>query len=434
MSELPLAGIRILDMTGLWAGPYATMLLADWGAEVIRVESTQVKQMNTRGNVARPTKEMVQKGKLVFHYAYPNLDPGKRPWNRHPSFNAHARNKLSMTVDLRRPEGKAILLDLVRIADVLIENSTPRLIQKLGLEYDVLLRYNPQLIMVRMPGFGLTGSYARYRALGTHTDGVTGHHAIMGYPDVDPTMRGDTTAADAAAGSASAFATLAALWRRRQTGEAQLVEVPLVENFLGYMAEPLMDYTMNGHIQESIGNRDPVMAPQGCYRCTGNDQWLVLSIAKEAQWKALCDVMGQPSLAKDARFASAAARRLNHDALDVVISDWTQDKDSRHLFTVLQAKGVPAGPVLDEFQLLEDPQLAARGFFEELHHTEAGTYKYHGPLWKQSETPNHLRLPPCSLGEHNEYVYKDLLCLSDARYQEMEATGHIGRDFVEGIV
>src|SRR5262249_11464708 len=157
---------------------------------------------------------------------------------------------------------------------------------KLGLEYERLRRLNPQLIMVRMPGFGLTGAYRNYRALGTHVDGVTGHTSVMGYPDVDPTMRGDTTAADAAAGAAGAFAARAALWHRRRTGEAQLVEVPLVENFLGYIAEPLMEYALNGVVSESLGNRDAVMAPQGVYRCAGEDSWLALSIASNEEWRS----------------------------------------------------------------------------------------------------------------------------------------------------
>ncbi len=433
MSPLPLEGIRILELTVIYAGPYASLILGDWGAEVIRVESIQVMQPSTRGQMAHPSKELVLQNRGMYVQAYPNWDPGERPWNRYANTNCVCRNKLSMTVDLRRPEGKEIFARLIRNSDVFIENNVPETIEKLGLTYDKVREMNPQIIMIRMPAFGLDGPYKNYRSLGLHVDGVTGHTWLRGYTDSDPSERGDTVAPDATAGAGAAFAVLAAIWYRKRTGKGQLIELNLAENFVPLLADSIMDYNINGRAQETLGNRDHAMAPHGCYPCRGEDRWLNIAVASDEEWQGLCQVMGLPELAQDSRFADSLSRWKHQDEMESIISSWTSEQDHLEAFHLLQAHGVAAAPLLDQKELLEDPHLKARDFFQPLEHAETGTQLHHGPFWKMSKTPNRLRLPPCRLGEHNEYVYKELLGLPEEEYARLEAEGHIGMDFVEGV-
>ena len=430
MARLPLEGVRVLDLTVVWAGPYGAMFLADWGAEVIRVESCQVPAPHTRGpgQMVRPSREYLLAQKLPAN-AYPDWEPGARPWNRYSLFNSHARNKLSMTVDLRRPEGRDVFFRLVSISDVVVENNAPSTMEKLGVTYEALRQHNPTVIMVRMPAYGLTGPYREYRAFGIHVEGVVGHTWCRGYPDLDPSRQGEVVASDAAAGISAALAVLLALRHRRRTGQGQLVEVPLAENFIPYMAEPLLEYLLNGRLLGRRGNRHPWMAPHGTYPCQGQDEWVVLAVASDGEFRRLCEVMGQPHLAQDPRFADSLSRWRNQDALDPVIAQWTRGLTPREVAEALQRVGIAAGPVLKAKALLEDPHLCARGFFQPLAHPDCGTHLYPGPLWRMAGVPNPLRAPPCRLGEHNEYVYQGLLGTTMEEYARLEQAGHLGMDY-----
>ena len=430
MAGLPLEGIRIVELTQIAAGPYATMFLGDWGAEVIRVENLQTMRPGTRGAFAKVPKELVEQARASggAGMVFPNWDPGPRPWNRTTQFTATARSRLSMTVDLLRPEGHDILGRLISTADVFIENNVPETTEKLKISYEWIQELNPEIIMVRMPAFGLTGPYSNYRSLGLHVDGVTGHHYIKGYPDVEPSLRGDTVAADAAAGAAAAFSVLTALWHRQRTGKGQMVELCLAENFIPVMAEPIMDYTMNGRVRGTIGNRDYHMAPHGIYWCQGGDKWVTIAVASDQEWQGLCQAMGNLELASDPRFADAPSRWSHQDELDAIINEWTRQQDKIEVFHLLQRHGVPSGPVLDDMEILDDPQMVDRGFYQPLDHEEVGTLMYHGPGWSMSKTPNRLRQAAPLLGEHNPYVYKEILGVSDEEYARLEAEGHIGMD------
>jgi len=430
MSGLPLEGIRIVELTQIAAGPYATMFLGDWGAEVIRVENLQTLRPGTRGAFAKVSKELVQQAKTggTPGMVYPNWDPGERPWNRQTQFTATARSRMSMTVDLLKPEGHEILAKLVKTADVFIENNVPETMDKLGISYQWLKDQNPQIIMIRMPAFGLSGPYANYRCLGLHVDGVSGHHHIKGYPDESPSMRGDTVAADAAAGAAAAFSVLTALWYRNRSGKGQMVEMCLSENFFPFMADPIMDYTMNGRVRGTIGNRDYHMVPHGIYWCQGVDNWVTIAVATDKEWNGLCEAMENPELATDPRFSNPSSRWDNQDELDAIINNWTLNHDKNDVFHILQRYAVPSGPVLDDLEILKDPQMKDRGFYHKLDHEEVGTLMYHGPGWSMSKTPNKLRQAAPLLGEHNQYVYKELLALSDEEYSKLEHDGHIGMD------
>ncbi len=423
--KLPLSGIRVLDLTAVWAGPHATMLLADWGAEVIRVESIQFVQPNTRGHMVHVPKEMPRL-RRNWQVAYPDWDPGERPWNRYPIFQSHARNKLSMTVDLRTPEGLEVFHRLVSVADVFVENNVPETIEKLHITYEELARVRPDLIMLRMPAYGLSGKYKNYRSFGMQLEGTAGHTALRGYPDTDATSADEVYMGDAAGGVNGALAVMMALRHRRRTGEGQIIELPQVENFMPYLGEAIMDYTMNDRVQGPLGNRHPSMAPHGVYRCRGEDRWVTIAVANDEEWRGFCRAIGNPAWSQRASFRNGLARWKHQDELDRLIESWTKEKSPVEVMAALQANGVPSGAVQDDSDLYEDAHLDHQGFFKEFVHADAGTHRYPGLMWTAEDTPNELRTPPVRLGEYNEYVYRELMAMSREEYARLEETGHVG--------
>ena len=430
-SRLPLEGVRVLDMTVVWAGPYCATLLADLGAEVIRVESIQVFGPPTRGSSARPP-EFVIKNLPPFIGGMPNREGGARPWNRYPLFNAHARNKLSMTVDLLRPEGKEIFNRLVAISDVLVENNPTETMRKLGISYDELKRINPAFIMLRMPAYGNTGPYQNHRSLGIHIEGVIGHSLLRGYTDLDPSANTQVYMADAAAGAGGAFAVACALNHRRRTGEGQLMELSQAENAIPFLGQAFMDYSMNGRSQTTLGNRHPT-ALQGVYPCNGDDRWIAITIFDDRDWELFREAIGNPDWARESQFATHESRRENHDALDRHISEWTRDRGHREAMSLLQSYGVAAGAVMDQRDAIEDPHLEARAMFEEAFQSDVGTHMYPRAPFKMSESDARIRRGPVTLGQDNEYVYKTLLKLSDDEYDALVEAGHIGDEYAPHV-
>ncbi|MFC1824289.1 CaiB/BaiF CoA transferase family protein [Thermodesulfobacteriota bacterium] len=433
MSKLPLEGIRVAAVTVVWAGPFATQLLADWGAEVIRVETLHHFTPPTRGfPTIRPSKEMVR-SRPTWNTAYPDWDPGEKPWNRYAIFQAHARNKLSCTMDLRQPKGKELFKRLVAKSDIVVENNPPETIEKLGITYEALKEVKPDIIMASMPSFGSTGPYKNYRGLGVNLDAAAGHTWLRRYRNMDPSSAPISLYNDSTAGVHAAFALLAALRYRNRTGKGQWIDLAQVETLMPYLAEAIMDYTMNQRVQDTFGNRHPYMAPHGCYRCRGEDRWVVIAVNSDEGWKSLCRVMKKPELAKDERFADSLSRLRHQDELDELIEAWTREQDHKEIMISLQREGVAAGAVLDDRDAFNDPHLKERGFFQELTHPDAGTHLYPGIMWKMSKTPNEIRTPPCCLGEHNEYVYKEILGISDEEYTQLEKAGHIGTEPAPGV-
>ena len=424
---LPLEGIRVLDMTVVWAGPYACQILADWGAEVIRVESIQVIAPSTRGLVMRPPKEQM-KWSLNTGMGYAGCVPEERPWDKGPFFNVHARNKRSMTVDLRMPEGLDIFKRLVLLSDVFIENNVPSTIEKLGVTYEELSKVRRDFIMIRMPGFGLSGAYKNYRVWGAHVEGVAGHSWTKGYPDTAPSGRAEVYASDSAAGLNAALAAVMALRHRARTGEGQLVEAALCENFIPYLGQAVMDYTLNGRVQSAIGNRHSSMAPHSIYPAKGDDRWVMIAVGSDEEWRGLRRAMGEPRWAGSETFDTVLGRWNNQDELDRHLKEWTITFDAYEIMRRLQNEGVPAGPVMDERDVHADPHVEARGFLPEFTDPEVGTHRHVGFLWKMAETPNRIRMPPCHLGYGNDYVYKELLGYSDQEYERLEQEGHIGTE------
>ena len=431
MPRLPLEGLRVLEITVVWAGPYCGSFLADLGAEVIRVESTKTFVPLTRGAAPHPTQEVIDNLPL-YSGGVPDRVPGERPFNRSPMFNSHARNKRSMTVNLLDPGGREIFDRLVAISDVLIENNPTETMEKLGISYESLKAVKDDIIMLRMPAYGSTGPYRDYRAHGVHIEGVVGHTMLRGYEDTDPSYNTTVLMSDAAAGAQGAFAALAALHHRKRTGEGQLVELGQAENVFPFLGEYYLDYLMNGRTHGPMGNRHP-RALQNCYPCAGEERWVVITVYDNDQWRALCEIIGAANLASDANLSDPSARLTRQDEIDQRIASWTRTQTPDDAMNILQYAGVPAGAVMNQADAFADPQIQSRQFFQEAHQEDCGTHLYPGPLYKMSATPLSIRRGPVMFGQDNEYVYRELLGYSADEYAAFEAAGHVGTDYAEGV-
>ena len=427
MTKLPLDGIRVLEMTVVWAGPYCTSFLADLGAEIIRVESLATFAPLTRGVRAHPTKLQLENQPL-FMGGYPDRQPGSRPWNRFPIFNVHARNKRSMTLDLSQANSMDIFKDLVKVSDVFVENNVVARMDDLGIDYPMLKELREDIVMLRMPAYGTTGEYRDYRAFGIHLEGVNGHTLLRGYPDMDASGNTPVYMADAAGGSHGAFAVLAALHYRRRTGKGQYIELGQAEDAMPMMGQFFMDYTMNQRNSSTIGNRHPT-AIQGCYPCLGKDRWVCITIRDDQEWLSFSRALGDPQWASDPKFSDSISRWENHDEIDTYISLWTQKMEDFDAMRVLQASGVAAGPVMNQQDSYENPHLIERSMFQEASQEDTGTHLYPRGPYTMSLTPPNISRGPVRLGEDNEYVYKSVLGYSDSYYKELETQGHISMDY-----
>jgi crotonobetainyl-CoA:carnitine CoA-transferase CaiB-like acyl-CoA transferase len=284
---------------------------------------------------------------------------------------------------------------------------------------------NPQLIVVSMPGHGRTGPERGFIAYGTNVEQLSGLCHLTGYEGGPPQKTG-ISYGDPMAGIAAAGAIALALWDRRRSGRGQYVEVAQRENLINMIGEQVVAYSMTGREPPRRGNRDSSMAPHGCYPCLGDDQWLTIACEDDAQFAALCRAMGRPELASDARFADVVSRYRNQDALDGEIARWTRERSKEEAAGALQAAEVPASPVLSAPEVFDDPHLRARGFYESVSHAVAGAWEVEGPHWRFSESPAHIRLPAPAFGEHNGYVLRELLGLSEEEIAALEAQGVTG--------
>ncbi len=435
--RLPLDGLRVIDLCVVWAGPFATLLLGDLGAEVLKAENPHVMQPMTRGTLARPPKELIARLAPAAG-GYPNNDPGPRPWNYNPTFVQLYRNKKSFTVDLRTDEGKEIFGRVVALSDVVVENNATETMEGLGITYEWLRKYRDDINMVRIPAYGSSGPYNQARALGVHLESVMGHTLLRGYADDDPSANSPIFSGDYLAGAQAALAVMMAAWHRDRTGEGQLIEIGQAENASAMLAQAFMEYALNGTLPERIGNRSIYgYAPTGVYPCVSpgpaqecGDRWIAIAINSDLEWRRLVEVLGAPAWALDPAYATNEGRRAKHDAIDACLSDWTRGFEDYDLFHRLQAVGIAAGPVVDGSRALEDPHAVARGLFQpQTLFDGVGPFRFNTPFFRFSETPTGVRQTPVALGEHNDYVYRDLLGVSDAEYDRLGSAGHIAQDF-----
>ena len=400
MADGPLRGARILDLTHVWAGPLGTRILADLGATVVKVEAPM-------GRGPRQYKGGLPLGGWL------GGAPPAEPWNVNAIFVKLQRNKRSLALDLKTPAGRGTFLDLVAVADVVIENFSARAMPELGLGYEALTAANPRIVYVTMPGFGASGPYRDRVAFGPTVEPMSGLTAVMGYGPEEPrntamALMDPITAVNAAA------AVIDALRRRERTGRGALVEMSLHEGGVAFCGPWLVEHQLGGDIR-ALGNRHPRMAPHGVYRCAGDDAWVALACRDEVDWRALCRLL--PGLPAS---ADLAARIAGHDAIDVALAAWTGCRAKQQAAEELQAAGVPAGPVNVTPDMTADPQVRARGFFVPL---EPGPTPMPGNPVKMAGIDSADWTPCPRLGADNRAVLADWLGYDAARIDALEAAG-----------
>jgi len=390
-----LQGIRVLDFTWLLAGPYATRILADFGAEVIKVQSRKI-ATGTESNAT----------------GY---------------FNTWNRNKLGITIDMTHPESKELVINLVKICDVVIENFSPRVMANWGLSYETLKEIKPDIIMVSLSGMGHTGPWKDFVALGPTVQALSGLTYLTSCNQGPPVGMGYSYA-DPLAGLFAALATLVALEYRATTGRGQYVDISEYEAMCSLLGPAILDYSVNHNLPVPQGNASEYMlaSPHGCYQCIGDDRWCVITVRTEEEWHALCRAMGDPARAKQEKFSSLQKRLRHKEELEEFLGQWTSNHTPEEIVSVLQEAGVPCGLVKNAADLANDPQLENRGFFVQLHHPVLGITHSDGTPIMLSRTPAQNRRAAPLLGQDNHYVYQVLLGLSDEEFNRYTDRGIIG--------
>ena len=312
--------------------------------------------------------------------------------------------------------------ELVKKSDVVVENFSAGVLDKMGLGYQQLKQDNPRIVMVSVSGFGQTGPISRNVAYGATVMALGGLTGLTGYRGEEPRSAG-LSYPDPNTAMHASFAVLSALWRRERTGQGEYIDIALLESMMAVMPEGIMAQVMRGEQPPRDENRDPLLAPYGVFPCAAEDTWISICVRDENEWRNLCVAMNQEGLATDPRFVTAAARKHNEDQLDSIVSAWTRNFDQFELERSLQRAGVAAAVVMSAKDVAADPHLEARGFFVRLDHPEIGKFTHAGIPWHFSATPVSVRRPAPQLGEATEYVFKELLGHSDAEYQALLAEG-----------
>jgi crotonobetainyl-CoA:carnitine CoA-transferase CaiB-like acyl-CoA transferase len=409
---LPLSGFRIVELTVAWAGPMAGRILAYLGAEVIHIES------------AHSLDSWRSYSALIQPHRYPDGDSGERRYNRASLFNSQNTDKLSFSLDLKGPGGKEAFRDLIAQADGLITNFTPGMLGRLGFSNEVLWSIKPDLCIVEMPAYGNSGLMRSWTALGPTMEQVAGMCAMVGYGDGRPVSTGPAYLDPIGAFHGSA-AMLTALLHRQRTGEGQHVEMPQVEAAMQLIGEHLLYAAETGKTATVNGNRLADTAPHDVFPAAGEDEWVAIDVTSDAEWRALCTVIGNQALADDPRFAATVERVKHQDQLAALVAAWTGKRDKHEAAALLQDAGVPAAAVYKANDTLACDYLNARAFSIPLDHPEAGRHLHQGLPFRFEKTPmRHRRAAPC-LGEHNHYILKTVLGRSDADIAALEAAGTI---------
>ncbi len=434
-SFLPLEGIRICDFTAVWAGQTASMYLADFGAECIKVENQFVWNPMTRASSPRINAAMA---KFIPPWmgGHPNDDPGPRPWNNCPAFIHVMRNKKSFTVDSRRPEGLAIVKALIRQSDVVAENIALGTLDKIGLSDDAIRAERPDAVILHMPAYGRSGEYREGRGYGSHIDSAAGATYLRGYRDTSPLANTSILAGDYFAGMHGAIALLAALRHRRRTGEGQVIEMAQLEASSQMFPQSLLDAAWNGRTHQSLGNRSGEgFVPNGVFPTTGADRWIAISCRDDSEWQNLVALLGRPDWATNPDLDTRSGRAAREDEIEQRLQEFTANRDGYELFHALQAGGVTAGPVMDARDAANDPHLAASGAWTRLPATEDYPETDFGsPAFHFSKSDVRIRQAPCALGQHNDYVYRELLGFSEDEIARLTTEGHIATSYAPEVI
>jgi len=397
MKKLPLSGIRVADLTMMWAGPYATRVLAEMGAEVIKIESPRAWD-NIRTLIPQPGVD--------------------EPWNASYYFNDYNRDKKSLTLDLAHPLGKAAFLGLVAKCDVVIENYRADVLDNFGLGYEVLRQAKPDIILVSMAGYGKTGAERNQVGFGPIIEQMSGLASMTGYGDDGVPIKTGVSYGDPVAGKAAVAAVALSLIKRRKTGDGSFIDLGQREVLASLVGEAFVAASLRGEDPLQKGNRDSRCFAQGVYRCAGEEQWLAISLRTEAEWLAFGREVGI-----DTNLAAASDRL---DEIDRRISSSLAQMDPEEALRRTGSLGIAVGRVLNTVDIHEDEHLNARGFWQELSHPRMQAWKQPRSAWQFAEAPVELKRHAPLFGEHNREILGGLLGMSEAEIEALAEAGVIG--------
>ena len=400
----PLAGVRVADLTMMWAGPYAAKLLADYGADVVKIEAPRAWD-NIRT-------------------LFPPDEISEQWYNSGAYFHEYSRNKRSLSLDLRQPRGKELFGRLIAESDVLIENYRAEVMDNLGLTEAWLRERRPDLIIVSMAGFGKTGPEARSLGYGPIIEQMSGLVSLTGYGDGTPFKTG-ISYGDPIAGIAAAGAAVTSLIHRRRTGRGCTIDLAQREIVTSLIGEAFALWSMNKQLPSHVGNRHEWMAPHNVYACQGEDQWVAIAVANDAQWNGLCAAMRSPDWAEDAVYADQLRRWQNRDALDARIGAWTGERSKQEVFAACRAQGVACGPVWNMTELVADEHLSARGYYEPITDPDHAAWMVHGWVWRWTDSGPCILAAAPKFGQHNHEILTGLLGVDEAELSQLAADGII---------
>lgn len=407
----PLEGVKVADFSWFGAGPICALHFASMGATVIRIESeTRIDSLRTIAPMAK----------------------GKTNYNASGYFNNFNAGKYDLTLCLNTDEGRALARKVVEWADVFLTNITPRVIERWGLTYDKISEWNPKIIAAYQPMQGYDGPHRDFLGFGAVLTPITGYSYLSGFPNRQPIGVGTNYPDYVINPGHTMVAILAALHYRRRTGKGQHIECAQLESSVCPLSPAIFDYTANGVVQNRAGNHIAEAAPHNAFKCKPltdagrplDERWIAIACFSDEEWAGLVTAMSNPDWASDAKFATHEARKQNEDELDANINAWTADKDAYELMADLQSRGVPAGVVQSAREILDyDEHTKARAFYQYMDHAETGRAAYDGPPFRLSKTPGSHDFPAPLLGEHTEYVCKELLGLTDEEITELMVAG-----------
>ena len=412
-ANLPLAGLRIVDISNVFSLPYAGGLFADLGAEVIKIEGPGRLDVTRQG---------------AFSGVHPDNDPADDAWNRTSTFNLLNRGKKSLALDLSRPEGRDVLKDLIKVSDLVMENFTPRVMRNWKMDYPHLSQLKPGIVMVSCSGYGPQGPWSQYPAQATTQEATHGLVSVTGYPGDVPSKAGQSFV-DFLATWALVMGTTLALRYRHRFGKGLWVDVAMYQLGCYMVSDSVLDWEANKRLRKPIGNRHAWLAPQGCYRCAGEDAWCTLVVRDDDEWAALCQVIGRPELAHDPRYQGDAARMALHDDIDAMISAWMKDVPKFDAMERLQQAGVPAGAVFNARDMHLNPHMRSRDFLEPIQmpcDPPGLTRPVIGRPWKLNNLSVKARGPAPQFGQHNQEILQGILGYSDAQYNALVDDGITG--------
>jgi len=408
--RLPLEGIRVVDFSMGWAGPICTRTLADLGADVIKIEAIQYPDW-WRGVDRRPAYVLEQMYEKSVRYCIMN------------------RNKRGITLDLTRPKGLALAKRLLADADLVVDNYAVEVLPKLGLGYEVLSKLNPKLVMMSMSAFGAGSVYRDCRAYGSTLEQGSGLPSVVGDAGGPPVMS-HTAFGDAVGGLNGCAAVLTALIHARLTGQGPFIDLAQIECMMPFAAPWIVAHSIDGTPPVKYGNRHTDFVPHGCFRCAGEDNWIVVAVSDDAMWPRLARLLGREDWASEDKCKTATGRRAIEAEIEAAITAWTSARDPEMAMVALQAAGVAAGVARLPIDLLKDPQLHARGFIQQVDRAFIGKHPQPSMPFREGAEPFAIRSVPPTLGEHNREILGGMLGLSDAELEELAREGIIGTEML----